>query len=155
MSRTHSFTLLLLTLAYSPTLLVAATEPTQVAPHPAPQASDDVGSLEGKPKTELKIAPQETVIYVGDLHCKHCAKKIASKLYAVKGVTKVRTDIKADVAIVTPQQKKQLDPLALWSATQKSGFPALKLVGPTGTYVWNAKTKTAERLAEAPSSPQG
>jgi len=98
-------------------------------------------------KTKLKIAPTETTIYVKSLHCKTCAKKIARKLYAVKSVTKVRTDLKANLAVVTPQKKKKLDPLALWTAAQASGFPAIKLIGPTGTYLPHPETKAAEKQA--------
>jgi len=125
----------------------ATAAPATVAPATAPKA-------DAKPKTKLKLAPNDTVIYVGNLHCKHCAKKIASKLYAVKGVVKVRTDLKADVAIVSPQAKKKLDPLALWSAAKSSGFPAVKLVGPAGTYVANAKTKAAEIVPAKEVAPK-
>ena len=100
-------------------------------------------------KIKIKKAPHETVIFVDDLHCKNCAKKMARKLYAVKGVVKVRTDLKADVAIVTPQKKKQLDPLALWKAAKTAGFPAIKLVGPDGTYLPNPETKAAEKQANS------
>jgi len=106
-------------------------------------------------KTKLKMTPTETVIYVESLHCKTCAKKIARKLFAVKGVTKVRTDLKANLAIVTPQKKKQLDPLALWSAAQASGFPAIKLVGPAGTYLPNPETKEAEKQADTKTASKG
>jgi len=106
-------------------------------------------------KTKLKMAPTETVIYVNSLHCKTCAKKIARKLFAVKGVTKVRTDLKANLAIITPQKKKQLDPLALWSAAKASGFPAIKLVGPTGIYLPNAETKEAEKQADTKTARKG
>lgn len=106
---------------------------------------------DAKPTTTLKIAATDTVIYVGDLHCKTCAKKISRKLYAVKGVVKVRADVKADVAIITPQQKKTLDTAALWSAAQKAGFQPLKLVGPTGTFTPDPETKAPQRLAEAES----
>src|SRR5262245_14461134 len=51
-------------------------------------------------ETTLKVAGTDTVIHVGDLHCKTCAKKIARRLYTVKGVMKVRTDVAADVAVV-------------------------------------------------------
>jgi len=108
-----------------------------------------------KLQTKLKKAPTETVIYVKSLHCKTCAKKIARKLFAVKGVTKVRTDLKANLAIVTPQKKKQLDPLALWSAAKASGFPAIKLVGPAGTYLPNAETKAAEKQADTKTARKG
>ena len=80
-------------------------------------------------------------MFVGNLHCKHCAKNLSSKLYTVKGVKSVRADIKADVAVITPQTKKIVDPKALFAAAKKSGFPAIKLVSPTGTYVVDAKTQ--------------
>ncbi len=112
-------------------------------------ASSDANA---KPTTTLKIAATDTVIYVGDMHCKTCAKKISRKLYAVKSVVKVRTDVKADVAIITPQQKKTLDTGALWSAAQQAGFQPLKLVGPAGTFTPDPETKAPQRLAEAENS---
>jgi len=108
-----------------------------------------------KPKTQLKLAPNETVIYVKNMHCKHCAKKIASKLYTVKGVKLVRTDLKANVAIVTPQAKKKLDPLALWKAAKESKFPAIKLEGPSGKYVADPKTQAAQLVPEKTVTPRG
>jgi len=147
-------TFVALTLAVSQ----AGAAVTDTTPHTAPAPSAPVTSTlkdsKPKPKTKLKLAKNDTIIYVKDLHCKHCAKKIASKLYAVKGVVKVRTDLKADVAIVTPQNKKKLDPMALWTAANKSGFPALKLVGPSGRYVLDPKTKSAQRLPDKTTSPK-
>jgi copper chaperone CopZ len=99
-------------------------------------------------ETTLKIAESDTVIYVGDLHCKTCAKKIARRLYTVKGVMNVRTDVAADVAIVSPQPKKTLDVKALWTAAQKAGFPPVKLVGPAGTFEPDPETKGPLQVAE-------
>lgn len=92
-------------------------------------------------KKALKMAPAETAIFVGDMHCKNCAKKVARKLYAVKGVTKVRTDLKIDVAIVTPQQNKELDAKALWAAAEASGILPIKLIGPGGIIEAEAKAE--------------
>ncbi len=103
-------------------------------------------------ETKLKIAETDTTIYVGDLHCKTCAKKIARRLYTVKGVMKVRTDVGANVAIVTPQSKKTLDVKALWVAAHKAGFPPVKLVGPAGTFEPDPKTKAPQRVAEQVAS---
>ena len=63
-------------------------------------------------KKALKMREGETAIFVGDMHCGNCAKKVARKLYGVKGVVKVRSDIKIDVAIVTPQKNREVDPQA-------------------------------------------
>ena len=144
------FTVVALTLAISQADAAVAESHAHTHDHDhahahAPKAD---GTKWVTPKTKLKSNKNDTLIYVDEMHCGHCAKKITSKLYAVKGVVLVRTDIKAGLAIITPQNKKKLDPLALWSAAHKSGFPAMRLVGPTGTYIHNAKTKKAERLPE-------
>ncbi len=126
----------------------APAKPAAEHHHAPPTVTATLKDLEKRPKTKLKIAKTDTVLYVGDLHCQHCAKSVSSKLFTVKGVVKVRTDVKADVAIVTPQNKKKLDPMELWKAANKSGFPALKLVGPTGTFVLDAKSKKVVRVAD-------
>lgn len=90
----------------------------------------------------LKLGEQETVLFVGDMHCVNCAKRISRKLYIVKGVLKVRTDLKLDVAIVTPQRGKKLDAKALWSAATASGILPIKLLGPSG--VMEADTEAKE-----------
>ncbi len=97
----------------------------------------------------LKLAPNEVAIYVGDMHCATCAKKIAGKLYSVKGVVKVRTSVKENLAIVTPQAKKQVDPKLAWAAVQKAGFKPTKMIAPQGTYVAEEKSKEPHKVAEA------
>ena len=85
----------------------------------------------------------EIEIPLTGMHCAGCAKKVARKLYGVKGVVKVRSDIKIDVAIVTPQQNRELDPKALWAATEKSGIMPIKLIGPAGVIEADAEAKQA------------
>lgn len=117
-------------------LLVASTSFAAEAPL---SESTDIPAV----KKALKLREGETAIFVGDMHCANCAKKVARKLYGVKGVVKVRSDIKIDVAIVTPQNNKQLDPKALWAATEKSGIMPIKLIGPAGVIEADAKAKEA------------
>ncbi len=71
------------------------------------------------------------------------AKKVARKLYTVKGVVKVHTDVAADVAVVTPQKKKALDSKALWAAAQKAGFQPVRLEGPSGKFEPDPKSLSA------------
>jgi copper chaperone CopZ len=101
---------------------------------------------------ELKLAPGEMAIYVSNMHCSHCAKKIASKLYRLKGVVKVKTDVKLHLAIVTPQAKKQVDSKAAWAAVRSAGFKPTKLVGPQGTFVVDAKTKEPVKIPQLTAS---
>lgn len=103
---------------------------------------------------EIKLAPNETAIYVGDMHCAHCAKKISGKLFRVKGVMKVRTNVKQHVAIVTPQSKKVVDVKAAWKAVQSAGFEPTKLVGPEGSFTADEKSKEPVKDAEAAPAEQ-
>lgn len=113
--------------------------PTFAAEDKPLSESTDIAAV----KKALKMREGETAIFVGDMHCAGCAKKVARKLYGVKGVVKVRSDIKIDVAIVTPQQNKQLDPKALWAATEKSGIMPVKLIGPAGVIEADAEAREA------------
>ena len=94
-------------------------------------------------KSAKTLNKYQTSIFVTDLHCKKCARKMARKLYAVPGVVKVQTNLKKDVAIVTPEVSKQISAVALWEATEKAGFKPVKLVGPSGTF-----TKHPKRVQE-------
>jgi copper chaperone CopZ len=103
---------------------------------------------------EIKLAPNETAIYVGDMHCATCAKKISGKLFRVKGVMKVRTNVKQHVAIVTPQSKKLVDVKAAWKAVQSAGFEPTKLVGPEGSFTPDEKSKEPVKDTEAAPAEQ-
>lgn len=74
------------------------------------------------------------VVYVKDMHCGACAKRIAAKLYGVPGIVKVATNIKKNYAVVTPQRNKQPSPKAMWQATVDAKLVPVKLVAPQGTY---------------------
>jgi copper chaperone CopZ len=104
----------------------------------ATPAANRTGSDQGK--------PGQTTIQIRNMHCKSCTKKIAGKLYAVRGVMRVQTNIKKNIAVVTAQPKKKLDVMALWNAIQAAGFEPQKLVGPDGTYLPKKGTKTAQRV---------
>ncbi|RIK79583.1 MAG: heavy metal transporter [Planctomycetota bacterium] len=105
-------------------------------------------------KSAAKLGPSEVAIYIGDMHCNNCAKKIAAKLYRVKGVVKVRTSVKENLAVVTPQAKKQIDAKAAWTAVTKAGFEPTKMVSPQGTFVADEKTKEPQLVAESKPSAQ-
>lgn len=125
------------------------------APAVADQAGATTASTTEKKsaETKLKIAKTDVAITIDDMHCAGCAKKISSRLFKLKGVVKVRTDLKANLAVITPQAKKQVDTKAAWEAIQKAGFQPTKLVGPQGTYVAHEKTKAPEKVADAETEP--
>ena len=72
-----------------------------------------------------------TAIYVTDMHCDNCAKKLASKLYTVPGVVQVKANVPKDVAFVVHQKTKDPRPLALWDAAEAAGFEIVQLQTPT------------------------
>ena len=78
--------------------------------------------------------PNPTTAVTTKKMCPNCAKKIASKLYAVPGVIEVRANVKKDVAFVTPQRSKTLSPKALWTAVEQAGHVVVKLSGPSGVF---------------------
>jgi copper chaperone CopZ len=87
------------------------------------------------------------------MHCPTCAKKIAGKLYRVKGVMKVKTDVKKNLAVVTAQSKKQVDPKAAWTAVRQAGFKPAKLIGPQGTFVADEKLNPVKQGQPPESIP--
>lgn len=79
-------------------------------------------------------------IYVDDMHCKNCAKKIARKLYTVPGVLAVHANVKQNLALITPQKGKDPSRRALWEAIESAKFKPVKMIGPDRTY----KTKPSK-----------
>lgn len=97
----------------------------------------------------LKVAKGETLVFFEDLHCATCAKKVTGRLFKVKGVMRVRTNVKLDVAVVTPQAKKPFDAETAWKALQEAGYQPTRLDGPAGVYLADAETKAPVRVADA------
>jgi copper chaperone CopZ len=99
----------------------------------------------------LKVAPGETLVFVEDLHCATCAKKVTSTLFKQKGVKRVRTSVKFDAAVVTPQAQKPLNTVAAWEALQKAGYQPTRLVGPDGVFIADGDEKAPLKIAESPT----
>ncbi|OYV96148.1 MAG: hypothetical protein B7Z73_01215 [Planctomycetia bacterium 21-64-5] len=74
------------------------------------------------------------------MHCAGCAKKIAGKLTAVRGVEQVRADVPKSFFVVTPVEDQSPSPKALWEAVEKAGYSAVKLEGPSGTFTKKPKS---------------
>ena len=82
---------------------------------------------------ELKV----TAVYVKDMHCQACAKKIAGKLYQVPGVVKVSTNVSKGIAVIVPQPSKHPSPKALWEAVEEATFQPIRIASPLGTFTKN------------------
>lgn len=73
-------------------------------------------------------------VYVADMHCAHCAKKVSSKLYTVKGVIKVQTNLNKHLAMVVPAPGKKLSPRVLWEAIEAVKLKPVKIVTAKQTF---------------------
>ena len=78
--------------------------------------------------------PAWSSIEVRDMCCDGCAKKIAARLYAVRGVKEVRCDMDKKTLFVAPQQNAVLSPRAMWEAVEKAKDYPIRLAGPSGTF---------------------
>lgn len=78
--------------------------------------------------------PAWSSIQVKEMHCAGCAKKIAARLYAVRGVKEVRVDMDKKTLFVAPQQNATLSPRAMWEAVEKAKDFPIRLAGPSGTF---------------------
>ncbi len=78
--------------------------------------------------------PDYFAVYVADMHCAHCAKKVSSKLYTVKGVIKVQTNLDKHVAVVVPAPGKELSPRLLWEAVEAVKLKPVKIVTAKQTF---------------------
>lgn len=85
-------------------------------------------------RASLSAEVDRTVIYVKDMHCAMCAKKIASKLSAVPGVVQVKTQVKKGTAVVMTQKGKPVSPRALWEAVESASFEPIKVAGTQGSF---------------------
>ncbi|MGL4512849.1 MAG: heavy-metal-associated domain-containing protein [Lacipirellulaceae bacterium] len=66
-------------------------------------------------------------VSVEEIHCAGCAKKIARKLYGVKGVQKVASDLKKAVVTVTMTKGATIAPAPLWRAVETGGAKPVEL----------------------------
>ncbi|HYO25944.1 MAG TPA: heavy-metal-associated domain-containing protein [Lacipirellulaceae bacterium] len=125
-------------------LLAVATIGSAIAAEPSPPDAAAVATA----TKALQVQPAETVIFLEDLHCAACAKKVTGRLFKLKGVKAVRTSVKYDAAVVTPQTKQPLDPVAAWEALQAAGYQPARLVGPAGIFVADGEKKAPLKVAE-------
>ena len=82
----------------------------------------------------LAQQPAYTTINVKKMHCAGCAKKIAARLYTVRGVKEVRVNMQKKAFFVMPQTSAVLSPRAMWEAVEKAEDNPIRLAGPSGVF---------------------
>ena len=78
-------------------------------------------------ETPAKLAPGVVVVEVEDMHCATCAKKVARKLYAVKGVKRVSTSLEKDTVTVRVPTDRPVGVVRIWSAVAAGGVKPVEL----------------------------
>ncbi|MEM7316039.1 MAG: heavy-metal-associated domain-containing protein [Planctomycetota bacterium] len=76
-----------------------------------------------------------TTIYIKNMHCEGCAKRLRTRLYKLPGVVKVTTNVKLGTAVVVPAAKKPVKTEQLWDATIAERFAIKKVTTPKGTFL--------------------
>lgn len=74
-----------------------------------------------------KLAPGVVVVAVEDMHCATCAKKVARKLYALKGVKRVSPSLEKDVVTVYVPADRPVAVAQIWSAVAAGGVKPVEL----------------------------
>lgn len=85
-------------------------------------------ALAQTPAEETKPLPPGIVeVAVDDMHCATCAKKVARKLYAVKGVKRVSPSLEKDVVTVHLPAGQPVPVVRIWSAVSAGGVKPVEL----------------------------
>lgn len=79
-------------------------------------------------------AAVECSVYVSDMHCENCAKRLARKLYGVQGVVRVRYNVADNRATIVASAGQTISPKALWEAAEAAKLTPTKVVSPQGTF---------------------
>jgi len=90
-----------------------------------------------------------TYVVIDNLHCKGCAQKIAAQFYTLRGVSKVKADMKKNMLTIT-SKGQELSPWALVGAVTRAKERPVVIVGSSGRMdiAWSApKTKSAHQAS--------
>lgn len=81
-------------------------------------------------QTQTKL----TSLYVKNMHCEGCAKRLRTRLYKLPNVLKVTTDVKQGIAIITPSTGKDVSTKTVWDAAENEKFNVIKIADRSGTH---------------------
>ena len=80
-----------------------------------------------------------TSLYVSNMHCEGCAKRLRTKLYKLPNVLKVTTNVKQGTAIITPASGKDVSSKSVWTTAETEKFKIVKLADKNGTHTTKPK----------------
>ena len=71
-------------------------------------------------------------VFIPNMHCESCAKKIRSRLFAVKGVNRVVTSVKHDLAVIEAVPGQVVSAKAIWETLEQGKFKVDRIETPQG-----------------------
>ena len=83
--------------------------------------------VEAPAQEPAKLAPGIVVVAVEDMHCATCAKKVARKLYALKGVKRVSPSLEKDTVTIHVPADQSVTVVRIWSAVAAGGVKPVEL----------------------------
>ena len=75
-----------------------------------------------------------TSLYVSNMHCEGCAKRLRTRLYKLPNVLKVTTNVKQGIAVITPSTGKDVSVRSVWDVAENEKFKVIKIADKTGTH---------------------
>ena len=79
-----------------------------------------------------KTAPNAIKVHIPNMHCESCAKKIRSRIFTVKGVQRVVTWVKHDLAVIEPVPGQTISAKAIWDTLEEGKFKVDRIETPQG-----------------------
>jgi copper chaperone CopZ len=87
--------------------------------------SEGVAQQPQTPENAIKV-------FIPNMHCESCAKKIRSRLFTVKGVSRVVTWLQHDLAVIEPVKGQSVSSKAIWDALEQGKFEVDRIETPQG-----------------------
>jgi copper chaperone CopZ len=110
---------------------------------------------EADPSRQAQKSTPTLQIFIDNLHCKGCARKIAAQLYVLKGVTKVSVDMPTQMMAVETRPGTSVSPWLVIDAVVQANERPLAVIGAHGrlSIEWAAKRapKTHQQAQQAPA----
>lgn len=79
-----------------------------------------------------QTSPNAIKVHIPNMHCETCAKKIRSRIFTVKGVQRVVTWVKQDLAVIEPVQGQTVSAKAIWDTLEQGKFQVDRIETPQG-----------------------
>ena len=89
---------------------------------------------------QSKMPENAIKVFVPNIHCESYAKKIRSRIFTVKGVYRVVTSVKHNLAVIEPMPNATVSSKAIWETLEQGDFKVERIETPQGVITEKPKT---------------